>query len=201
MAEPATATAAAPPESYARRRVRNYILDPGLQLRLGGYLVATVTALSIALGWHVWRGYAEASKLVSLGDSRSDEVIAAMLASEDKVRMLWLAGILVGVVLCLLALAVMITHRIAGPAFAMARACRAVAGGSLARPRLLRRGDLLAGLANEMGAMVEALHAREDEERAALEEAARALAGPGAPARAVEIVRRLAADKARRLEA
>jgi hypothetical protein len=203
MADPAIATATAPsaPESTARRRVRNYILDPGLQLRLGGYLVAAAAALSIALGWHVWRGYAEASKLVALGDPRSDEVIAAMLAGEDKARMLWLAAILVGVVLCLLALAVMVTHRIAGPALVMARTCRAVAGGSLARLRPLRQGDLLVGLADEMRAMVEALRAREEEERAALDEAARALAGPGAPARASDIVGRLAAEKARRLEA
>jgi hypothetical protein len=201
MADPATATAPAPPAPSTRRRVRNYVLDPGLQLRLGGYLAAAAAALSIALGWHVWRGYAEASRLVSLGDPRSDEVIAAMLASEDKARLMWLAAILAGVVVCLLALTVMVTHRIAGPALVMARACRAVADGSLARLRPLRRGDLLVGLADEVGAMVEVLRTREEEERAALEEAARALAGPGAPARAAEIVGRLAAEKARRLGA
>jgi hypothetical protein len=201
MSEPAIATAPSPPSSNARRRVRNFILDPGLQLRLGGYLAGAAAALSIALGWHVWRGYAEASKLVALGDPRPDEVISGMLQAEDRARMLWLAAILAGVVVCLLALAIIVTHRIAGPALVMARTCRAVAAGSLAAPRPLRRGDLLVGLADEVGAMVEALRRREEEERAALEEAARALQVRGERSPAAEIVARLAAEKARRLEA
>jgi len=201
MAEPAIATAPSAPDPGGRRRVRNFILDPGLQLRLGAYLAGAAAALSIALGWHIWRGYAEASKLVALGDPRSDEVIAAMLQAEDRARMLWLAATLAGVVIALLAFAIVVTHRIAGPALALARTCRAVGAVGVARPRPLRRGDHLVALADELGAMVEALRRREEEERAALEEAARALEARGEPSRAAEIVARLAAEKARRLEA
>src|SRR6266516_7557174 len=99
MAEPATATV--PHLPSARRRLRNYVQDPGLQLRLGGYLVAVAAALSVALGWQLWRAYAEASKVVALGDPRSDDTIAALLGAEDRTRMLWMAGILAGVLLCL----------------------------------------------------------------------------------------------------
>jgi hypothetical protein len=183
------------PAPSTRRQLKNYLLDPGLQLRLGGYLAAVAALLSVALGWTVWRAYAEASKLVALGDPRSDEVVAALLRSEDRIRMLWMAGILAGVVVCLLGLAVVVTHRIAGPALALARTCRSVGEGSLARPRPLRRGDLLVGLADEVGGMVDALRAREEAERAELEAAAQD------PQRAREVAARLAEEKRRRLQA
>ena len=197
-------TSASPPASSAalvnpRRKLRNFMLDPGLQLRFGGYLVAVASGLSLALGWQVWRAYSEASKLVGLGDPRSDEVVATMLRADDRARMLWTGGILAAVVACLLGLAVVVTHRIAGPALVIARACRSVAGGSLARPRPLRSGDLLVGLAEEMGAMVDALRAREEEERERIAQAAEAMARSPEQARA--ILEQLASEKARRLRA
>jgi hypothetical protein len=196
-------TAATPGSSAAmvspRRKLRNFLLDPGLQLRLGGYLVAIAVGLSAALGWQVWRAYSEASELVALGDPRSDGVVAAMLRADDRARMLWTAGILSCVVLCLLGLAVVVTHRIAGPALAMARTCRAVASGALVRPRPLRRGDLLVGLADEVNAMVEGLRAREEEERERLARAAQVLVR--SPEEAKEMLEQLVAEKARRVGA
>ena len=200
MTDPALA-APDRPTPNARRRVRNYVQDPGLQLRLAGYLVAVAAALSLALGWQLWRAYAEASKLVALGDPRSDEVIAAMLHAEDRARMAWMAGILAAVLLSLLLLAVVVTHRIAGPARAIALSCRAVADGSLAPPRPLRRGDHLVGLAEEVEAMVEALRAREVDERDRLDRAGRALTDARAgAAEARAILEQLVDEKSRRLE-
>lgn len=180
------------------RRLRNVLLDPHLQLRVSGYFVGAAGGLSAALVLLLWRAYREASSVVALGDPRADEAISALLHLEDRARMLWIGGVLLGVLLFLLGLGIAVTHRIAGPALVLARACRAVADGALPRPRPLRRGDLLVGLAGEMGTMLEALRAREEEERARMDEAARALAS-GAPERARAIVEALAAEKSRRL--
>jgi hypothetical protein len=193
VTEPSDATS---PPGSPRRKLKNYMIDPGLQLRFSGYLAAVALALSAALGWQVWRAYAEASKLVALGDPRSDEVIAAMLHLEDRTRMLWMAGILAGVVLCLVVMSVVVTHRVAGPALALARVCRSVSDGRLAPARPLRRGDLLVGLADEVGAMVAALRAREEDEHRRLEAAAR-----GGSDEARTVAAQLAAEKARRLGA
>lgn len=196
-------TVAAPASGAAlvnpRRKLRNFMLDPGLQLRLGGYLVAVAAGLSLALGWQIWRAYSVASKIVALGDPRSDEVVAAMLRADDRARMLWTAGVLGGVVVCLLGMAVVVTHRIAGPALAIAGACRSVAAGGLGRPRPLRRGDLLVGLADEVAAMVDALRAREAEERERIAHAAQVMARSPEQARAV--LEQLVAEKGRRLGA
>jgi methyl-accepting chemotaxis protein len=183
----------------SRRKLRNYLLYPRIQLRLAGYLAAVAGALSLALGVLLWRAYREASELVALGDPRADEVVAAMLAHEDRVRLMWIGAILAAVVLALVALGVVVTHRIAGPALALARMCRAIASGSLARPRSLRRGDLLVGLADDLAAMVDALRTREEEERTHLTEAIRMLGEEGGASRARTLLATVAAAKATRI--
>ena len=186
---------AAAPRASPRRRWRSLLLDPALQLRLGATLAVVASALSLALGWQVWRAYREASRLVALSDPRAEAVVAALLRAEDRRRIALLAAVLAVVIVALGVATVVASHRIAGPAYALGRSCRAVAAGVLPRPRPLRRRDLLGGLGADVSAMLEVLRAREEEERALLEEAAAA-----APERAREIAAALANRKARRLE-
>src|SRR5512146_1378653 len=113
---PAGPTSDAPARA-AKRRVRNYLLDTSLQLRLASYLVAVATVLSVGLGWLLWRAYRETSRVIALGDLDVGESIAQALASEDRWRMVLVSGALTLVLVCLLGAAVVITHRIAGPAF------------------------------------------------------------------------------------
>ncbi len=136
---PATPTGEPPAATDAhgrpKRYVRNYLLDTGLQLRLASYLLAVAVALSVGLGWLLWSAYRETSRVIALGDPDVGESIAQALAREDRWRMFLIAAALSAVLLTLLLASVVITHRIAGPAFVIARTCRAVADGSLARPR------------------------------------------------------------------
>ncbi len=186
-----------------RRRMRNYLLDTSLQLRLASYLLAVATAISVGLGWLLWSAYAETSRVVALADPELGESISTLLAREDRVRIIQVAASLAAVLLCLLGAAIVITHRIAGPAFAIGRTCRQVGEGDLSRPRSLRAHDLLVDLADDVATMVEGLRAREEVERDALARAARTLSDPGAApeerAEAVAIVERVAGEKSRRL--
>lgn len=170
--EPAAATSndaqAAPPSAPARvpkRRVRNYLLDTQLQLRLASYLLAVATALSIGLGWLLWQAYRETSRVVALGDPEVGDSIAQLLAREDRWRILLVAFALMLVLVCLLGAAVVITHRIAGPAFVIARVCRQIGEGNLTPPRPLRSRDLLTDLAEDVADMVQALRGRDARER------------------------------------
>jgi nitrogen fixation/metabolism regulation signal transduction histidine kinase len=88
------------------------------------------------------------------------------------------------VLVCLLLAAVVITHRVAGPAFAIARTCREVGEGRLRRPRPLRARDLLVELGQDVAAMVDALREREAEERDLASAAAATLRDPAAAAEA-----------------
>jgi HAMP domain-containing protein len=184
---------------HGKRRVRNYLLDTSLQLRLAAYLIVVAIVLCGALGWLLWNAYAETSRIVAL----TDPDLAAILAGEDRTRIVWLAGGLVLVLVVLLGGTLVVTHRIAGPAYALARTCREVAEGKLAAPRPLRSGDLLQELADDVSEMVRELRAREERERTVLAEAAARLRVPppdGADrARALDDLDRLAAEKSQRL--
>lgn len=212
--DPAAATAPVhrptptPPPVVAERRapkrkLRNYLLDTGLQLRLASYLLAVATVLSVGLGYLLWSAYRETSRVVALADPEVGESIAAALAAEDRWRIVLVSGALAAVLLCILGASVVITHRIAGPAFVLRRTCQQVADGNLSRPRPLRDHDLLVDLADTVSGMVDALREREAADASAMGRAARTLRDPsaGADARgsvAAEL-ERLAAEKEARL--
>ncbi len=191
-----------PQGEVPRRLIRNYLIDSSIQLRFASYLVAVAAAISVGLGYLLWSAYRESSRLVSLGDPRVDDALAAMLAQEDRARMVWLAAGLAVIVLCLLVFAIVVTHRVAGPTVALSKTCRRVAHGDLSRPRPLRRRDLLVDLADEMALMVEGLREREEGERAVLAELAVALRRSGAGGAAHDAAARLeqlAGEKAARV--
>jgi methyl-accepting chemotaxis protein len=194
-----------PPEDLRppRRRVRNYLLDTGLQLRLASYLVAVATVLSLGLGWLLWSAYRETSRVVALGAPDAGESIAAALAAEDRARIAFVAIVLAAVLVCLLGAAVVVTHRIAGPAYVLRNACGRIADGDLSRPRPLRSHDLLVDLADGVSGMVDALRAREEADREVVARAAAVLRDPrssaDARAAAAAELERVAAEKEARL--
>lgn len=198
MTESTSCTEPTQPTGDTRRRLRNYMLNPRLQLGFAAYLVAVASVLSLSLGWHIWRAYREASRLVALGDPRADDLVASMLVGEDRTRILWLIAILLVTIVFLLAFAIVVTHRIAGPALVLESACKAVARGKLAHLRPLRRRDQLVGLALELNAMIGALREREESERARLAEALRTI--EGSPESARKVLEQVVAEKAQRLE-
>ncbi len=200
-AAPGLPAAGAP--AHPKRYVRNYLLDTGLQLRLASYLLAVSVALSIGLGWLLWSAYRETSRVVALGDPDVGDSIAKALAGEDRWRMFLIAASLSAVLVALLLASIVITHRIAGPAFVIARTCRQIAEGNLAPPRPLRSHDLLVDLADDVATMVDALRDRDDRERERLAHAAETLRDPTAapPERALALddLERLASEKEARL--
>lgn len=191
------------PGASGKRRVRNYLLDKPLQLRLASYLLAAAAALSLGLGALLWQAYRETSRVIALGDPDAGDSIERALAREDRLRIVLLAAVLVVVLVLLLGAAVVVTHRIAGPAVVLGRMCRQVGEGSLARPRPLRSRDLLVDLADDISAMVDSLRDREGKERDAIQAAVATLrdpaAGPTAHAAAAAELERLASAKEARL--
>jgi HAMP domain-containing protein len=207
--EPVAATAAASQgdssraDGRPRRRLRNYLLDAPLQLRLASYLLAVGVVLSLGLGFLLWRAYQETSRVVALSDADGGDSIALALASEDRLRVAIIAVVLGAVLVGLLGCALVITHRIAGPAFALARICRQVAEGRPVRARPLRPRDLLVDLGKDVAGMVDALLAREAREREVSLSAASTLRDPAATvdarSAAADALERVAREKGERL--
>ncbi|HYD41186.1 MAG TPA: hypothetical protein VEB43_10190 [Anaeromyxobacter sp.] len=195
--------APAPEHVKPRRHLRNYLLDTSLQLRLASYLIAVATMLGIGLGWLLWRAYRETSAMLEL-DPSVGAALGSALAREDRFRIVAVAGALAVVLVCLLVAGVFVTHRIAGPAYAIRRTCKRVAEGDLSDPPPLRTGDLLSELADEVADMVRALRAREARERDLAASAAQVLRDPLAAASTRQELAReleaLAVEKDRRLK-
>lgn len=187
----------------SKRRLKNFLLDTKLQLRLASYLLGVGVVLSLGLGWLLWRAYRETSRVIALSDPDSGDSIGLALANEDRVRIVVIALVLFGVLLCLVGSAVVVSHRIAGPAFAIARTCRQVGEGNLAKPRPLRPRDLLVELGNDVAGMVEKLRAREELEREIALRALGALRDPSATPEArlaaAEALEKIANEKGARL--
>jgi hypothetical protein len=75
------------------RRLRNYLLDAPLQLRLASWLLAASAALSLGLGFLLFRAWQETSRVIALGDPEGS-AIALALAREDRSRVVLVAVVL-----------------------------------------------------------------------------------------------------------
>jgi len=180
------------------RRLRNYLLDTGMQLKLASYLIGAAVLLAIFLGWMLYSAWRETSRVIALADPEYADSLAQALATEDRAQLVIVAAALAVILLFLLAAAIVITHRVAGPAFALGRTCRRVADGDLTMPRPLRQGDLLVDLAGDVMQMVEALRAREEAEAELVARGAAGLRAAGDGGLATEL-EELAKEKGSRL--
>jgi hypothetical protein len=151
----------------SKRRLRNFLVHPGIQLRLVSYMLLVATAIGSGLSVMVWT------------------------AGQDAGPGLMVGAALSGAVPALLVLAIVLTHRVAGPAVALAHTCRRVGAGDLSLPRPLRRRDLLVDLADEVALMVEGLREQEAEERVLLADAANRLRRAGEFAGGSDVATRL----------
>src|SRR5438270_702435 len=62
---PAHAAPVAGPNGRERRRLRNYLLNAPLQLRLASYLIGVGVVLSLGLGLLLWRAYQETRRVIA----------------------------------------------------------------------------------------------------------------------------------------
>lgn len=196
----------APGENTMRykRRLRNYLLDAGLQLRYTAAIVVVATFLTAGLGYMIYQATRDTSRIIALTglvDPVSAQELQAEFASKDKM-VLW--GI-IGFGLVLLAsvsgVGILITHRIAGPLYNIANIFSRVRDNRLGPSlRGLRKGDELQGFYTQFRDMHEALRRRTDEEIRSLGEAIAALEGGAEAGKAVQILKDLRRDKEASLE-
>ncbi|MCB9591310.1 MAG: hypothetical protein H6719_01150 [Sandaracinaceae bacterium] len=165
--------------------MRNFLLDPGFQLKYTGAVVL-VTALvtggvGTVLGYEAYnysKGMSDMLLMQQGGEMEVDDTLQQLLeeqtAEEDaRVRNNIILGIVVLVVVITLALGatgIVITHKIVGPAYKLKLLLGDVAGGRLNVRGGLRKGDELQDVGDAFKAMVVALRDRQEAEISELEE-------------------------------
>lgn len=168
-----------------KRRLRNYLLNPGFQLKYTGAVVL-VTAL-VTGGVGTWLGYEAYKYSTGMSDMllmqeggamEVDDTLQALLeeqaAEEDaRVRNNIIVGIVALVLILTVALGltgIVITHRIVGPAYKLKLLLGDVERGRLNVRGGLRKGDELQDVGEAFQKMVQALRDRQEAEIAELEE-------------------------------
>ena len=134
-------------------RRRTIVVDVRYQLRVAG--VAAALMLVSAL---LFAGVAqiEALRLHEIV-SRYDPYIAHALEDEGLIDLILMAALGVGLTLGVLLLALVETHRVAGPMHSLRRALARIQGGDYSTPVRVRQGDRLVALADSVDQLREAL--------------------------------------------
>ena len=171
----------APGENTMRykRRLRNYLLDAGLQLRYTAAIVVLATCLTAGLGYMIYQATLDTSRIISmtgLVDPVSAEALQGEFASKDKMVLWGIIGFGVILIASVSGVGILITHRIAGPLFNIAAIFSRVRDNRIGPSlRGLRKGDELQGFFMQFRDMHEAIRRRTDDEVRRLGEAIAAL--------------------------
>jgi hypothetical protein len=130
-----------------KRRMRNYLLDVGLQVRYTMTIVIVAVAVTAGLGYKMYQATRDISKVIELS-GMADPVVGAELrgqfAESDKWVLWGIVGFGVVLVFSVSAVGILITHKVAGPLFRIAGFFSRVRESRMgAIPPPLRKGDEL----------------------------------------------------------
>jgi hypothetical protein len=148
-----------------QRKLRNYLLDAGLQVRYTAFIIAVAIFLTAVLGWKIYEATRDTSKAIlmttGIVDPAFTEELQAQFRANDRVILFGVIGFGVLLVLSIFAAGIWITHKVAGPLYNMSRICGRVRDNKLSPSlRALRKGDELQEFYSSFRDMYEALRAR-----------------------------------------
>ena len=166
----AKATAAA--KGRSRRSVRNYLIHRRFQLKWTGMIVLLTTLVfSIFAGTMYWSQSAvdpslagEVSSVQMADEAAEATFFGAMMADIRGNLMFMLVSSGTLLVLALSAIGVILTHKIAGPAYALQRSIDRVRTGDWRVFRGLRKGDEFVSLADSWNRLIVTLRGKESAE-------------------------------------
>src|SRR5450755_2369698 len=151
-----------------KRKVRNYLLDVGLQLRYTATIVVVAIFLTAGLGFKMYQATRDVSKVIlwtSLVDPASADELQSQFANSDRVVLWGIVGFGVVLVLSIGAVGILITHKVAGPLYKIATFFGRVRDNRLGpAPANLRKGDELQEFYSAFKEMHQSLRARTEDD-------------------------------------
>ena len=204
-----TSEAAAARPVY-KRKMRNYLLDVGLQLRYTAPIVLVALFLTAGLGFKMYQATREISRIIlftGLADPATANELQAQFANSDRVVLWGIIGFGVVLFLSLSAVGILITHKVVGPLYKISSLFARVRDNRMTKaPMGLRKGDELQDFYTSFREMHEAVRERVVEDVKVVGSAVAALetsAGATTPAvqRALDELRQLKKRKEESLEA
>jgi hypothetical protein len=167
------------PAFASKRKLRNYLLDVGLQLRYTAFIIAVAVLLTGALGYKIYQATQESSRLVMMtvqADPAVGAELQAQFRASDRIVLYGMAGFGVVLVLSIAAAGIFLTHKVAGPLHNIATTCAGIRDDHLPPVlRQLRRRDELQSFHAQFGEMYAALRTRAVGDIAVLDKAIAAI--------------------------
>lgn len=146
-----------------RRSVRNFLLQPFLQVKLGLYSTILAFGFAGVISWLVYIHLNEfANVVIQLTDAR-EEVLELLFKSLADMRNSLLAAIVLFLVLNI-GVSVFFTHRMVGPTIAFRRLIRNLIDGHYGSEIKLRDGDAFLEVADELNHLSRTLAERHGDE-------------------------------------
>jgi hypothetical protein len=164
-----------------KRKVKNYLLDVGLQLRYTAAIVIVAVALTIVLGHRIYRATQDTSKVIlwtGLVDPATSQELQSQFAQSDRTVLLGIIGFGVILVLSIGGVGILLTHKVAGPLYKISSFFGRIRDNKLGpAPAKLRKGDELQDFYLSFRDMHTAIRGRTEEDVRVLENALAALEG------------------------
>jgi hypothetical protein len=162
-----------------KRKVRNYLLDVGLQLRYTATIVVVAVFLTAGLGYKMYQATRDISKVIlwtGLVDPTSAQELQSQFSNSDRVVLWGIIGFGIVLILSISAVGILITHKVAGPLYKITSLFHRVRDNRLGpAPAGLRKGDELQDFYTGFREMHQAVRGRVEDDVRVLGNAVSAL--------------------------
>jgi hypothetical protein len=195
--------------SHQKRKLRNYLLDVGLQLRYTVFIIAVAVFLTAFLGHRIYVATQETTRIVTMTaavDPGVEKELRAQFEANDRVVLWGIVGFGVLLVVTVSVAGIWMTHKIAGPLHNIGSAFARVRDNKLpADMGNLRKGDELQAFHAGFREMYDAIRARVVKDTEVLDKAIAVIERqperPNESEKALEELRALRAEKLESLNA
>ena len=193
-----------------KRKMRNYLLDVGLQLRYTATIVLVAMFLTGGLGFKMYQATREISRIIlftGLADPATANELQGQFANSDRIVLWGIIGFGVVLVLSISAVGILITHKVVGPLYKISSLFGRVRDNRMSpAPAGLRKGDELQDFYTSFREMHEAVRERVIDDVKVVASAVAAIETSGAAGtpgvqRALDELRQLKKRKEESLEA
>ncbi len=192
-----------------KRKLRNYLLDVGLQLRYTVFIIAVAVFLTAFLGYRIYVATQETTRIVTMTaavDPSVERELRAQFEANDRVVVWGIVGFGVLLVVTVTAAGIWMTHKIAGPLHNIGSAFGRVRDNKLPSDMgNLRKGDELQAFHAGFREMYDAIRGRVVKDADTLEKAIAAIESQNGQSSdmdsALEDLKSLLAEKSESLKA
>ena len=183
-------------QAYKRRLIP--IVDRQFQFKYTGIIVGIAAAISLVLGYFLWKSYVEMNEVIDLA-SLSPEVNDKLNSDDARFVFTITLGFLVAEVAVLGVMGLLITHRVCGPIFVLQRHMDTISGGTYPTTRPLRSGDEFRGAFESFTKMIDSLRKRDADDLDRLMAVLAAAKTAGVPAAEQQALEKLIAEREERV--